>query len=143
MRLYFSPKGSRFGTHPTFLGTRVTANITASSSDIIDIPTPYRRLAIVGFAVSVVTVPTGGSTIVAKLQKYDASATALVDLTATTDLKTLTTKQSRNVVLIPTLTDAQRTIDDSDTLTVLVTSAGTVTLQPTNLCFTVEVAVME
>jgi hypothetical protein len=143
MRQYFSPKGSRFGLHPAFVGTKVTANITASGSDIIDIPTPYRRCAVLGFTVSTVTVPTGSSTITAKLQKYDASATALVDLTSTTDLKTLTTKQSRNVALTSTLTDAQRTIDDSDTLTVLVASAGTVTAQPTNLCFTVELAIME
>lgn len=143
MRLFANKKYDRSGADIAFVGTRVTGNLTATSTDKFFIPTPNRRSAVTAFGVSVDTLPINAGTNTAILYKYDASADAAVALTAATDLETLTTKEGRSVALISTLTDAQRTLDDGDTLYVETTQSGAQTQQPTNLCFSVELAVLE
>jgi hypothetical protein len=143
MRIFFNGKYDRSGANLAFAGTRQSANITASSTDKLFIPTPNRRAAITALGVSVDTVPIGGGTITGIFHKYDASADAAVALNTLTDLETLVTKEGRTVALLSTLTDAQRTLDDGDTIYFEVTSSGTVTTQPTNLCASVELAVLE
>lgn len=143
MKNYFSPKGSRFGIAPAFVGRVVTAALTATGTDTLFIPRPNRLSRILGLSVSTDTVPVNAAANTAIFYKYDASADAAIALCAATDLETLVTKEGRTVALLSTLTDAQLMLDDGDTLYVVTTQGGAQTTQPTNLYFAVELAVLE
>jgi hypothetical protein len=143
MLTYFRPKGSRFGIAPMVVGTRATAALTETGTDTLFIPTMNRVAAILGLSLSVDTVPVNAGAATAIFYKYDASADAAVALNTATNLETLVTKESRRVDLLSTLTDAQRTLDEGDTLYVVITSASTYGTQPTNLCFAVELGAID
>lgn len=143
MRTFFNGRFDRAGTNIINVGTRVDTALTASGADKFFIPVMNRRAAIMGLSVSVDTVPVNAAANTAIFYKYDASADAAVALNTLTDLETLVTKEGRKVDLLATLTDAQRTLDDGDTLYVETTQGGAQTTQPTNLCFAVELAVLE
>jgi len=92
--------------------------------------------------VSAGTVPASTSgTILGVLQKYDASADAAVALTDNIDLEALTAHEGTAVTLLPTLTDAQKTLDTGDTVRFVVTTTNTVTTAAVDLMVNVELLV--
>jgi hypothetical protein len=143
VRTFFNGKFDRSGINLVNIGTRVTAALTETGTDTFFLPAMQRRAAIMGLAISVDTVPVNAGTSTIIFYKYDASADAAVALNTASNLETLVTKEGRRVDLLATLTDAQRTLDDGDTIYAVITSSSTYGTQPTNLCLAAELAVLE
>lgn len=116
-----------------------TAPLTASATTIFQLGGfAGRRMQAIRLGASATTVPTGGAAITAKLVRYRASDTTAVDLTQNISLVALITRQTLWAELLTTLANGVNTIQSSDSVEVHVTAAGTVTVQPVGLVFTVE-----
>ena len=142
---FFGPLAPRAGVMPVCIAGRLDGTI-GNSGDTTFSMGGYPRIAYVSRAiVSSEVLPTSGSALTAVLQKYDASANAVVVLSAAVSLVTPTSVAREGLVidLLGSLTQAQRTLDVGDTLELKVTAAGTVTGQATDLFCNVEVLVAE
>lgn len=152
---FFKPKPGRFGVAPVllnsgqigganFLGgaTPLTANATTTFRLG---GTAGRKCEVSRFGATVVTVPADADgAITAVLQKYDASADAVVVLTGPINLETLVTREETSVPFLSTATDAQLILDTGDALEVAVVSnSAAIDTQPAGLVFTVELLVQE
>ena len=142
----FRPKAGRFGVLPTFLyAKQLDAGITASSTVKIPFAIPFRKLWIARMSVSIsTTLPAGGAAITAVFQKKPNGASAVAlntgfDLT-TTNLVLLIPKE---VPILSTVTEAQRIVNEGDSIYVDAIAAGTVTTQPVGLTFCLEAYVLE
>lgn len=141
----FAPKPGRFGTLPNLLVGRCAAAIADSGTTTYNFG-GHPSIAVVNkIVISAGTVPAStGGTILAVVQKYDASANAAVALTAATiDLEALTAHEGTAVALLTTLTDAQKTLDVGDTLRLVVTTTSTVTTAAVDLVVNFELLVQE
>lgn len=136
-KIWRSDKPAELGTELAFadLSVQGTATLTANNTTTFVLGGFGRRVVVRECTVSVTTVPADADgTILAVLQKYDASADAAVALTTATDMETLVTREARVVPVIGTLTDAQVTMDVDDTLEFAVTNnSAAINTQPTNL----------
>jgi hypothetical protein len=136
------PKPGRFGVLPNLLAGRCDAAIGDSGTTTYNFGGHPAPCVISRAVVSAGTVPaSSGGTILAVLQKYDASANAAVTLTANIDLEALVAKEGTAVALLSTLTDAQRTLDAGDTLQLVVTTTSTVGTAAVDLQCNIELLV--
>jgi hypothetical protein len=141
---FFTPKPGRYGVLPNLLSGRCDAVIGNSTATTYTFGGHPARCVINRAVVSAGVVPVSTSgTILGVLQKYDASADAAVALTGNIDLEALVAFKGTAVNLIPTLTDAQRTLDTGDVLRFVVTTNNTVTTPATDLTVNVELLVTE
>ena len=139
---YFSPLAGRFGIMPNLLAGRCDAAIGNSTTTTYNFGGHPAKCIINRAVVSAGTVPASTSgTILGVLQKYDASADAAVALTDNIDLEALTAHEGTAVTLLPTLTDAQKTLDTGDTVRFVVTTTNTVTTAAVDLMVNVELLV--
>jgi len=139
---YFSPLAGRFGVMPNLLVGRCSAAIGNSTTTTYNFGGHPAKSIINRAVVSAGTVPASTSgTILGVLQKYDASADAAVALTDNIDLEALTAHEGTAVTLLPTLTDAQKTLDTGDTVRFVVTTTNTVTTAAVDLMVNVELLV--
>jgi len=139
---YFSPLAGRFGVMPNLLVGRCSAAIGNSTTTTYNFGGHPAKSIINRAVVSAGTVPASTSgTILGVLQKYDASADAAVALTDNIDLEALTAHEGTAVTLLPTLTDAQKTLDTGDTVRFVVTTTNTVTTAALDLMVNVELLV--
>lgn len=138
----FLPKPGRFGTLPNLLVGRCAAAIGNSTTTIYNFGSHPAVCLITRAVVSAGTVPvSSGGTILATLEKYDASADAAVTLSGSIDLEALTAHEGTAVPLLTTLTDAQRTLDTGDTLRLSVVTTSTVGTAAVDLVCNIELLV--
>jgi len=141
---FFAPKPGRLGVLPNVLVGRCDAAIGNSGDTTYSFGSHPARCYINRAVVSAGTVPvSAGGAITAVLKKYDASANAAVTLTGSIDLEALTANEGTAVSLLATLTDAERTLDDGDTLQFVVTAASTVDTAAVDLYVNTELFVLE
>ena len=138
----FSPLAGRFGIMPNLLAGRCDAAIGNSTTTTYSFGGHPAKCVINRAVVSAGTVPASTSgTILAVLQKYDASANTAVTLTDNVDLEALTAKEGTAVTLLTTLTDAEKLLDTGDTVQFVVTTNNTVTTAAVDLMVNVELLV--
>lgn len=138
----FSPLAGRFGIMPNLLAGRCDAAIGNSTTTTYSFGGHPAKCLINRAVVSAGTVPASTSgTILAVLQKYDASANTAVTLTDNVDLEALTAKEGTAVTLLTTLTDAEKLLDTGDTLQFVVTTNNTVTTAAVDLMVNIELLV--
>ena len=116
---FFSPLAGRFGIMPNLLAGRCDAAIGNNTTTTYSFGGHPAKCVINRAVVSAGTVPASTSgTILAVLQKYDASANTAV-----------------------TLTDAEKLLDTGDTLQFVVTTNNTVTTAAVDLMVNIELLV--
>lgn len=140
---HFSPRDpSRFGIQPVVVSTTPTDG-PLDSGITLGVPTPPGKLVVLRASCYTIVVPaSAGGAVTATIEKYDASADATVALTAAFDLEALVASERSEITILSTLTEAQRTLDDGDTLRVVI-AAGTVETEPDELSFTIELGYRE
>ncbi len=139
---FFSPLAGRFGIMPNLLAGRCDAAIGNNTTTTYSFGGHPAKCVINRAVVSAGTVPASTSgTILAVLQKYDASANTAVTLTDNVDLEALTAKEGTAVTLLTTLTDAEKLLDTGDTVQFVVTTNNTVTTAAVDLMVNVELLV--
>lgn len=139
---FFAPTAGRFGVMPNLLVGRCAAAIGNNTTTTYNFGGHPATCLINRAMVSAGTVPASTSgTILAVLEKYDATANAAVTLTANIDLEALTAHEGTAVNLISTLTTAQRTLLPGDTVRLTVTTNNTVTTAAVDLVANVELLV--
>jgi hypothetical protein len=116
------------------------ANTTTTSFNIGGL---HRRSYVERISLSARTIIASTSAVSAVVSKYSAATNTAVALTAAFDLKSLVTEETSILPLLTTLSDAQRSVSEGDTFRIVVTAAGTITTQATDLICAVEVAVQE
>ena len=127
---------------PNLLAGRCDAAIGNSTTTTYSFGGHPAKCVINRAVVSAGTVPASTSgTILAVLQKYDASANTAVTLTDNVDLEALTAKEGTAVTLLTTLTDAEKLLDTGDTVQFVVTTNNTVTTAAVDLMVNVELLV--
>lgn len=137
----FLPKPGRFGVLPNLLPGKC-GTIGDSTTTVFNFGGHPAPCVINRAVVSAQTVPvSSGGTILAVLQKYDASANAAVTLTADIDLEALTANEGTAVTLLSTLTEAQRTLDVGDTLQLSVVTTSSVGTAAVDLTVNTELLV--
>ena len=142
---FFGPLAQRSGVMPVAVGGRLDGTIGDSTTTLFSLGSYPARAYISKFVVSQQVLATSGSALTFVVQKYDASATAAVVLTAPVNMLTAAQvlRKGGSIPLLSTLTQAQKTLDAGDTLEVLVTAAGAVSGQPTNFVVVGELLVAE
>lgn len=146
MRKHFEPKvAHRSGVLPAFVSGAVAT--TANNTNNNRIPTPLRRALVERASVVLSTIGSDADgTILATLYKYDASAAAAVALSSALSLEAAGVATANVVVELPilsTLTDAQRLLDEGDSLYVAVVSnSAAIDTAPVGT-YTVELLVKE
>lgn len=140
----FMPKPGRFGVLPNVLVGRCAAAIGNNTTTTYNFGGHPATCLITRALVSAGTVPASTSgTILATLEKYDATANAAVTLSGNIDLEALTAHEGTAVALLTTLTDAQRTLRPGDTLRLAVVTNNTVTTAAVDLVCNVELLVQD
>lgn len=142
---YFRPKPGRFGTMPVVVSGYWDGNIGSSGDTVVTIGSYPQRARINGFSFAFPDLATSGSAVTIVLQKYDKSAAAAVVLTTAVSVLTPTAvaRTAQVASFLPTLTDAQLTLEPGDTLEVKFVAAGSVSGSPTYCTFDVELLVQE
>lgn len=140
-------KPGRYGTDIAFVTALVsgTATLTANTTTIFRIPSPFRKARFLRGNVSVTTVPADSDgAITGVFKKYDASADDVVTLSADVDLEALVTREVTKADSAAAATEAQLVLDDGDCLEFHVANdSAAINTQPTNLALCVELAVLE
>jgi len=116
----------------------ITANVT--NTFFLAVPPGRHWIRRAAVVCNVVGVDADGN-LTATFQKYNGATDTPVALNTANNLKTLTTKEMRDIVVTATLTDAQRIVDSAngDSLYVeVVSDSAAIDTQPTQLIFTVE-----
>lgn len=140
---FFTPKPGRFGVIPNVLPGHC-GTIGNNTTTYFSFGGHPAQCYINRAVVSAATVPAATSgTILATLEKYDASANAAVALSAEFDLETLTANEGTAVPLLSTLSIAQRTLDTGDTVRLKVVTNNTVTTAAVDLYCNTELLVAE
>jgi len=152
---FFKPKPGRFGVASVLLNSGQIGGadypggatpLTANATTTFRLGgTAGRKCMVSRFGATVVTVPADADgAITAVLQKYDASADAVVVLTGPINLEALVTREETSVALLATVTAAQATLDVGDALEIAVTNtSAAIDTQPAGLVFTTELLVQE
>ena len=142
---FFGPLAQRSGVMPVAIGGRCQGTIGNSGTTLFSLGGYPAKGFLSKFVVSQQVLATSGSALTFVVQKYDASANAAVVLTSAVDMLTAgqVAREGFVIDLLSTLTPAQLTLDEGDTIEVLVTAAGTVTGQPTDFVVVGELLVAE
>lgn len=142
---FFGPLAQRSGVMPVAIGGRCQGTIANSTTTLFSLGSYPAKGYLSKFVVSQQVLATSASALTFVVQKYDASANAAVVLTASVDMLTAgqVAREAFVIDLLSTLTPAQLTLDEGDTIEVLVTAAGTVTGQPTDFVVVGELLVAE
>lgn len=142
----FAPRPSRFGTDISHFQMGNPGPIapvaTASATVVYRIGTARRRMYTETVSILIGTLPTGGAAITAQLFKRNSVGALNQAITGTFSLTAGVAALTVGAIPI-TATDAQRTLKDGDYYAVDIVAAGTITLQPSDLFVTIEVAVLE
>lgn len=142
MLKYFRPNAGRLGIAPSFFPALLSGTIANTTTTTFNAGGPHRRAFVERLSVACKTLVASASAVTCIVYKYDASADTAVALTAAFDLKGLTADKSGQIALLTTLTDADKTFDEGDTVRVVVTAAGTISTQPADLRLVTEFAVL-
>lgn len=142
---FFGPLANRSGVMPVAIGGRCQGTIADTTTTLFSLGGYPRKGYLSKLVASQRILATSASALTFVVQKYDASANAAVVLTAAVDMLTAAqvAREGDTIDLLSTLTDAQKTFDEGDTLEVLVTAAGPVTGQPTDFVVVGEFLVAE
>lgn len=146
---HFKPRSpGRFGTQVTLLARHAGSSpLTANTTVNIRMGGAHRRAWLEQVAVSASTLAADADgTVLATVYKYDASANAAVALSSALSLESdaQVANETAKFTLLSTLTPAQRTLDEGDTLYVAVTNnSAAIDTQPADLCFVAELLVRE
>ena len=142
---FFGPLANRSGVMPVAIGGRCQGTIANSTTTLFSLGSYPQRGYLSKFVVSQQVLATSASALTFVVQKYDASANAAVVLTSSVNMLTAgqVAREGFVIDLLSTLTTAQLTLDEGDTIEVLVTAAGTVTGQPTDFVVVGELLVAE
>jgi hypothetical protein len=140
---FFRPKSGRFNTMIAFLSNRLITTIAGTTTTAFNLGGLHRRAFLERLNLGTLVVPASASALTGIVSKVKASDNTTVPLTAAFNLLTLVTQKTSVIPFLTTLTDLDRTLDEGDTLRFVVTAAGTITTQPTELTLTAEVAVLE
>ena len=137
---FFAPRPGRLGVLPVpFNSGRLNTGTLAAGTqnhNIVGIPAQcYINRA----TLCADTFPTAGTSCVATLFKM-TGATA-VALTSGLDINTKTADTPLQFTFLTTLTDAQRTLTNADSLRVAIVTIGSVTVQPDDITVSVELLV--
>lgn len=120
--------------------------ITANQANVYGIPTPRRRCVPLRVTYHCTTlVADADGTVLLQIAKRDVSAAANVNLAAgTQNLESATAETATDVPLVATLTDAQRTFAEGDTMKATITNnSAAIDTQHVNAFLTVEWAILE
>lgn len=138
----FLPKPHRSGIMPCLvqLGNPGALSPVAVASDTVTYPvaTPFARSFVGRISAQAGIKPAGSSTITATVFKRNATGSVEVALTGAFDLTALVNGTVANVPILSGLTQAERSLRAGDYLAVDIVAAGTITTQPSDLYFTVE-----
>lgn len=135
----FKPKPGRFGVVPAFVHAAL-GTLTANTTTTFYVGTPKRKCFIerITYHASTIAADSDG-TILATVKKWDDSAQAAVSLTAATSLEGLTAKKATEIALLSSLTPAQLTIDEGDTIYIdIVNNSAAIDTQHANAQLVVE-----
>jgi hypothetical protein len=121
-------KPGRFGTETAFVQGS-TINVTASSTTNVAISSPRRKSYIERLTMTAGSaIVTGSGAITCIVSKKSAAGD--VALCSAFTCTGLTAHRSVSIPILSTVTDAQRVLQEGETLNVIYTAAGTVTQQP-------------
>lgn len=137
---FFKPIPGRFGIAPVLLtsGRLNTGTLAAGTQTHTIGSYPNRQGYISAISVSAETWPTAATSCDVVVKKYDASASSEVTITSSLDINDSTDKVALLATILSTLTDAERTLDIGDTLTVEIVTVGAVSVQPDDVVVCVE-----
>lgn len=119
--------------------------LTANTTTIFRLGAPPLSCLFDSFAVSVVTVPADADgTILGYIYKYDASADAAVQISASMNLEALVTREVTRATFLSTATEAQLRLDTGDALEFhVVNNSAAIDTQPAGLVVVAEVLALE
>jgi hypothetical protein len=138
---YFSPKPGRLGVHPTVYNSgRLNTGTLATSPQTHNIGAQPAKAYINRATLCAETYPTA-TTITATLNKVNAAG--VTALTAALDINAKTADIPLQFTFLTTLTDAQRTFTQNDSLRITLAWTGSVTVQPDDITVSPEMLVME
>lgn len=130
-----------YGTFPIPFPARWDGSLTANATNTLNCGAPYRLCSLNQVSVSARTVPADADgTFLVTIKKRDASAAANVTLSAGTfNLESLTAGAASLIPLTATLTAAELTFEEGDTLYIeIVNNSAAIDTQPADLVFVPE-----
>lgn len=147
---YFRPKTSdRSGiqivtTRTGVIGTHGT-NIGNSGTTTFSLGAMHRRCWIerINYTQGAAAAASASALTCIVYKEDNTGTPTAVALNSAASILSLNTDSSTKITITATLTDAQRTMQEGDTLYVTFTAAGTVSTQPTDGFITVELLVLE
>ena len=140
---HFRPKAGRSGIMVGCVRGPLIGTVANTSTTTFNIGGVHRRSYVERISMSARTILASASAATAIVYKYNATTNAAIALTAAFDVKSIVTEETSLVALLTTLTDGERTVGEGDTFRIVVTTAGTVSTQPTDFYCAVEVAIQE
>jgi hypothetical protein len=144
---YMKAKAGRFGIVPVFVASPANGTWTANTTTTGRIPTPKRKCYVVSASIQASTLPADADgTFLLTIKKYDASADTAVTISDQENLEALMTHVdvAYEVTISSSATDAQRMIEEGDTLYYeVVNNSAAIDTQAVNCFVVVELAVME
>lgn len=137
---YFAPRPGRLGVLPVpFSSGRINTGTLAAGTQNHNIGGFAPQCYINRATLCAETFPTAGTSCVVTLFKL-TGATALA-LTSGLDINAQTAHVPLQFTVLSTLTDAQRTLTNADSIRVSIVTVGSVTVQPDDITVNVELLV--
>lgn len=137
---YFAPRPGRLGVLPVPLSSgRINTGTLAAGTQTHNIGGFAPQCYINRATLCAETFPTAGTSCVVTLFKM-TGATALA-LTSGLDVNAKTANTPLQFTVLSTLTDAERTLTNADSIRVSIVTVGSVTVQPDDLTVNVELLV--
>lgn len=139
----FSPKPGRFGVHPMVVSSDMnpTGGTLAAGTENHNVCASPVKSYINRASICAATFPTASTSVVATLFKM-TGATA-VALTSGLAISGSAADTPLQFTFLTTTTDAQRTLNQGDSLRVALVTTGTVSVQPDDLAVYVELLGLE
>jgi hypothetical protein len=139
---FFAPKPGRFGVQPVPLNSgRLNTGTLAAGTQTHNIGGLPTKCYINKATLCAETFPTAATSCAVTLFKM-TGATA-VALTSALDINTKTADVPLQFSFLTTLTDAQRTLTNADSLRVSIVTVGVVSAQPDDITITAELLALE
>lgn len=143
----FAPKPPRYGVMPVTCSAANVTTPTANTTTTYFLQVPYRKCYIERiYGVQNTVVSDADGTVLATFKKYDSAADSAVTLnTSASDMETWVTKEVTNITIATTNgTDKDRILQAGDSIYVeVVSNSAAFNTAPTNVCFGVELLVLE
>jgi hypothetical protein len=145
MRREFIPRPGHFGEHPVVLSGRMDGSLTANNTTTFSIGGINRRAFVERLSFSQRTIAADADgTLLLTVKKRDASADSAVSLNTAVSIEGHTALESVAITLLSTLSDAQRTLDEGDTLYVeVVSNSAAIDTQPADLIVTAVLGILQ